>query len=48
VRAPHRVFSPHDRNAPMLSKKYFWGGGRDFSAPLALPTQAEVRDRIDP
>jgi hypothetical protein len=32
----------------MLSKKYFLGGGRNFSAPLARPTHAEVRDHIDP
>jgi hypothetical protein len=32
----------------MLSKKYFLGGGRNFSAPPARPTHAEVRDHIDP
>jgi hypothetical protein len=32
----------------MLSKKYFLGGGRKFSAPPARPTHAEVRDHIDP
>jgi len=35
------------RFGSMLSKKYFWGGGRNFSAPLALPMHAEVRDHID-
>jgi hypothetical protein len=32
----------------MLSKKYFLGGGRNFSAPPARPTHAEVRDHTDP
>jgi hypothetical protein len=32
----------------MLSKKYFLGGGRNFSAPPAHPTHAEVRDHIGP
>jgi hypothetical protein len=32
----------------MLSKKYFLAGGRNFSAPRARPTHAEVRDHIDP
>jgi hypothetical protein len=27
----------------MPSKKYFWGGGRKFSAPLARPQPARVR-----
>jgi len=32
----------------MLLKKYFVGSGRNFSAPPARPTHAEVRERIDP
>jgi hypothetical protein len=32
----------------MLLKKYFLGGGRNFSATLARPTHGEVRDHIDP
>jgi hypothetical protein len=32
----------------MLSKKYFWGGGRNFSAPPARATHVEVRDHVGP
>lgn len=41
------TYSFNGRFAPILLKKSFLVGERNFSAPLARPARCDVRDRID-